>query len=174
MSLKKMFISLTVLFIISSIVFGISIFFREYNYKVNIGQYISMADDASTPALKLDHLKQYREKVSAGIHRDSARYFLKQDRLTKSVQLSNLDSLIQRLEDLSSLTPDSLAYQQGLLQITGQEFDHTVGEIDAIFRDCYMRDKFFTRFGSGVFLFVSIIAAMLSFIAAMIADIYNK
>jgi hypothetical protein len=155
--MKILIVLLLAVSFLGCIVFGIALGFREYNYSVRIGQYLKIADDASTPALKLEYLRKYRGVVQDAIVRDSARYIFHQERLTKKVQLANLDSLIKRLADIEQMPPDSLAYQQGMSQITGQEFDHTFTEIDGVFYGCYMRDSFNLRYGIGVFLVLSVI-----------------
>jgi len=161
---------LTVAFFILTVVFGVSCGVREYLYNVRVGQYLHLADDASLPGMKRDYLTEYKEAVTKHVRREDARYFFKQERFTRTAQVGNLDSLMKRLEDIQAMTPDSLAYQQGMQQITGQEFDHTMADINNVFHDCYMRESFFGRYAAPVTCFtfgILCIFACSIFIAAL-------
>ena len=61
--------------------------------------------------------------------------------LTKDNQLAILDTLIQRLEEAAQMKPDTMQYQQAMLQITGQEFDHVLAAINSIFKACWFRQS---------------------------------
>lgn len=154
-------ILLTVIMLLATAGLGISWGIRDYLYNLRAEQYLQLADDSSLPVMKKDYLIKYKEAVNKHVYRDSARYIFKRERLTKAAQMGVLDSLIKRLEDVSVLTPDSFAYQQGMEQVTGQEFDHTMGEINGVFKACYMRDSFFIRFAVPVF---TIVFGILTFI----------
>ena len=123
-----------VLFIVS-IVFVICF---EYSYDKNFGQYLKLADDASTAKVKLDYFRQYKEAVME-IQRENAAYVFKQRQYTKSEQLKILDSLLKRLEDTSEMNEKSFEYQQAMYQISGQELNHTLNRINEIFKSCYLR-----------------------------------
>lgn len=142
---------LTVVFLILAIMFFVQAGLVQYLYSVRIEQQLKLADDASMPQAKLEYLVKYKEAVIKNIDRNEARYIFKQERLTKKEQLIILDSLIQRLTDVSAMLPDSLSYQQGMQQISGQEFDHTLTSINDIFYVCYIRDSFIGRFAPLVF-----------------------
>ncbi len=144
--MKAFFVTIMILLLILTGICGVSWGIRDCLYNVRIGQYLKLADDASLPTLKEDFLLKYKEAVGKHIIRNEARYIFKQERLTKEAQFKNLDSLIKRLTDIKMMQPDSLAYQQGMQQITGQEFDHTMAEIDGVFFDCYIRDYFMSRY----------------------------
>jgi len=116
--------------------------YSAYSYNRDIGQCVRLADDASTPELKLQYLKQYKEAVM-GISQEQARYVFTQSRYTKTAQIKTLDSLLIRLEQTTNMQPASMEYQQAMTQISGQEFDHALVEIDAIFWDCYRRENVF-------------------------------
>ncbi len=144
--MKRTMTILTGVLVVLTGAFGTIWGMNSYYYRIYVSQYLRLADDASLPALKRDYLIQYRDRISAHIERENARYVFQQERLTKEAQLQNLNSLIVRLEDIAKLSPDSLAYQQGMQQITGQEFDHTINTIDGTFKDCWLREALFRRF----------------------------
>jgi ABC-type multidrug transport system fused ATPase/permease subunit len=115
--------------------------YYTYSYNVRMGQYAQLADDASTAQKKLEHLEKYKERVQKYIYRNEARYLFKKERLTRDNQLEILDTLIQRLEEAKLMKPDTMQYQQAMLQITGQEFDHVLSAINSIFRACWLRQS---------------------------------
>jgi hypothetical protein len=39
------------------------------------------------------------------------------------------------------MKPDSFEYQQAMAQISGQEFDHTLAEINGIIHSCWLRQN---------------------------------
>jgi lipopolysaccharide export LptBFGC system permease protein LptF len=159
--MKALFGILMATCLVLAAVVGVSYGVQRYVYVVRVGQYLRLADDASLPILKRDYLMKYKDAVITNIQREDACYCFKQKRLTRTAQLTNLDSLIQRLNDIATLTPDSLAYQQGMQQITGQEFDHTMGEINKVFYDCYSRAAFFTRYAAPVICCILVVASLL-------------
>lgn len=110
----------------------------DYSYNKNFGQYLKLADDASTADVKLTYFKQYRDAVNT-INRENAAYVFQQKQYTKSEQLKILDTLIIRLEETNKMNPASFEYQQAMYQISGQEFNHTLERIDDIFSSCYIR-----------------------------------
>jgi hypothetical protein len=162
--MRKLLATLAIILFFSTILSGTALIVRDYLYNVRVRQYLRLADDASLPAMKATYLVKYKEAVSQSIKREDARYIFTQMRLTKTVQLANLDSLIVRLRDISELQPGSMAYQQGMQQVTGQEFDHTIAEIDGVFTDCYMRDSFVGRFAVEV---ITVFSGILCFIAGV-------
>ena len=116
--------------------------YYDYSYSVRMGQYAQLADDASTATMKLEYLTKYKEQVKKHIVRNDARYLFRKERLTKDNQLVILDTLVQRLNEAKEMKPDTMQYQQAMLQITGQEFDHVLGEINAVFKACWLRQSF--------------------------------
>jgi len=115
--------------------------YQTYSYNVRMGQYAQLADDASTAQKKLEYLKKYQGQVRKYIVRDEARYIFQKERLTRTSQLAILDTLIQRLDEATKMQPDTMQYQQAMLQITGQEFDHVLAAINNIFNACWMRQS---------------------------------
>jgi hypothetical protein len=144
--MRTTLIILTVVMAIAAFSLFVSAGIVNYLYTVRIGQYLRLADDASTPQTKRKYLEQYKDAVIENVKRENARYIFTQTRLTKTTQLEVLDTLILRLDDIAKLTPGSLAYQQGMEQVTGQEFDHTIGSVNGIFKSCYIRESFFLRY----------------------------
>jgi hypothetical protein len=122
--------------LVLSIVSICMLVFIQYDYSVKCGQYLGLADDASTSSSKLVYLTQYRNKVE-GISQESAVYFFPKERMTKTTQLNILDTLIIRLEKTSQMDEKSLEYQQAMYQISGQEMDHTLSEINNVFHGCW-------------------------------------
>ena len=120
--------------------------FYCYLYSVNVSQYLKLADDASTAQTKLEYLNKYKEATIKHIKRNEGRYVFKQNRLTRDVQLSIIDTLISRLNDMNKMDTKSFEYQQAMLQITGQEFDHTINEIDGVIHSCWLRQNSFAVF----------------------------
>jgi len=131
--MKFLLFGLAILFFVLGTILGVDI---AYNYEVKYKQFLKLADDASTAKDKLMYFKEYREKVS-NISEEHANYIFKTERMTKSTQLKILDTLISRLETTSRMKEKSLEYQQAMYQISGQEMDHTLGDIDSVFRGCY-------------------------------------
>lgn len=113
---------------------------RVYQYDRNIGQYLKLADDASTAQSKLGYLIQYRNAVDKNVLEENAAYVFKQEQYTKSRQLKIVDTLVSRLQDMQIMNPTSFEYQQAMYQVSGQEFDHTLQRIDDIFEDCFIRE----------------------------------
>lgn len=106
---------------------------RTYEYALRL------ADDASTPELKMKYLREYRERVST-ITGEPRWFFTRPDWDTKK-QLSILDSLIKRFDDLQKIEPSSFAYQQGMQQLSGQEIDHQLSHISRIFKAAKWRES---------------------------------
>jgi len=115
--------------------------YLTYSFTVRMGQYAQLGDDASTAEKKLEYLQKYKEQVQKHIVRNDARYFFKKERLTRDNQIAILDTLIQRLEEAAQMQPDTMQYQQAMLQITGQEFDHVLAAINSIFKSCWLRQS---------------------------------
>ncbi len=138
--------------------------YLDYSYDARMGQYARLADDASTAQEKLKYLNKYKERVQKYIVRNEARYIFKKERLTRTNQLAILDTLVQRLDEAVKMKPDTMQYQQAMLQITGQEFDHVLDKINSIFQSCWLRQS-----GLAVFaLWFSWIIWITAFIAGLV------
>lgn len=115
--------------------------YLDYYYEVGIGQYIRLADDASTAEKKLEYLKRYEGAIRLKIVRNDARFIFKQERLTRDTQLVILGTLQTRLQDSTEMNPLSFEYQTAMQQITGQEFEHELTEINDIIWGCWYRQS---------------------------------
>lgn len=115
-----------------------ALFLADYFYDKQIGQYLKLADDASTAQIKLQYFYQYRDLASQ-ISRNDAYFIFKQKQYTRDEQLKILDTLIIRLEDATNMDPQSFEYQQAMYQISGQEFNHTLERINSIFFNAWLR-----------------------------------
>jgi hypothetical protein len=98
-----------------------------------------MADDASTAKLKLEYLNQYRGAVKKYVTGEESVYFWKTPQNKVSTQLRVLDSLVHRIEQTAAMPEGSLEYQQAMAQITGQEFETTLGTTNNVFYEAYIR-----------------------------------
>lgn len=134
--MKKLIFLISAILFILAMVLGI---YTAYHYNVDCGQYLSLADDASTANAKLVYLKEYKDAVSQ-IKEENANYIFQQKRYTKSEQLKVLDTLINRLEITSQMDVKSFEYQQAMYQISGQEMNHTLEVINSVFYWCYARE----------------------------------
>jgi len=162
----KVLIAIFIVLVLLTTYYGFVAGLRNYHYSVDMGQYLKLADDSSLPKDKADYLIKYKDSVLQNVTREQGRYIFKQDRFTKTIQLKNLDSLIKRLQDIAILTPDSFAYQQGMEQISGQEFDHTIQEIDTVFSGCWYRQSL-SRYLSLTLAFIFGIAAVIPGMAVL-------
>jgi len=125
-----------------SLLFGIHGLVRYfYTYDVQIGQYLKLADDASTASCKLEYLQKYAEQIKANITRNQARFIFQRERLTRDTQLRIIQTLIERLRITSEMNPASFEYQQAMAQITSQEFNHTLKDINEVIRSCWFRQS---------------------------------
>ena len=129
---------------------------KEYEYALRL------ADDSSLPEQKALYLREYLNKVKTIT--GEPRYIFKKPDLNKSKQIAILEGLIKRFEDLSKLDPSSMAYQQGMYQLTGQEIDHQLDRISGIFQSAKLRENFINFFViavlpllSGLYLLILVI-----------------
>ena len=120
---------------------GLGLAYSVYWYDVRVGQYIELSDDASTASAKLHFLEKYVEQIKLNITRNDARYIFKRERLTRDRQLEILSTLMQRLKTASMMKPESFEYQQAMAQITGQEYNHILNDIDIIMQECWLRQS---------------------------------
>ena len=107
---------------------------KEYEYALRL------ADDASLPEVKAEYLKEYLNKIKE-IKGQPAYIFMRPD-LELSKQISILEGLIKRFEDISKISPSEMAYQQGMQQLSGQEIDHQLERISGIFQSAKLREGF--------------------------------
>ena len=120
--------------------------YSSYFYDVKISQFVKLADDASTADKKLEYLLKYENAIRSFIWNNEARYVFKRERLTRDKQLEIIGTLVQRLTEAKTMNPVSFEYQTAMSQITGQEFNHTLADIDSIIHDCWLRQSAFAVF----------------------------
>ena len=128
--MKNLFGAMAILSII--VVIGGNVWWN-YTYSRDVSGFIELADDASTAHQKLEFLESYREAVLIRIPNEKLRLIFTTPRHSRKTQLKVLDSLIQRLKEADKMQADSMAYQQAMLQISGQEFEHSLEDLNSIF-----------------------------------------
>jgi len=102
---------------------GVQTAFAELFYYNEMGSYYSLAVDASTAQLKLEYLKEYRVRIEPLNNGYAAWLFRFPDKKMER-QVRILDSIIQRLERISTLDKGSFEYQQALYQINRNDLCH--------------------------------------------------
>ena len=110
-----------------------------YKYKRDYDYALLLADDSSLPRQKADYLKQYIEKVST--IKGKARYIFMTPNLELDKQIIILKGLVERFEELDKLNASSMAYQQGMYQLTGQEMENVLRRISNIFYNAKLREN---------------------------------
>lgn len=96
---------------------------------------LMLADDASTPDAKAKYLRQFVGDVQAAGLPTYAAFLNRTERTSVKAQIDILNTLIQRCDETAALDRSSFGYAQGMTQITGQEFDHTMAQTRALFSD---------------------------------------
>ena len=132
-------VCLSVLIVGASLACGL--IYALYSYNVNVSQYVQLADDASTATQKLVYLQKYEEAIHKHIARNDARFIFTRERWTRDKQLEILATLQTRLQEAAAMNPLSFEYQTAINQITGQEFDHALQDINKIIEDCWFRQS---------------------------------
>jgi hypothetical protein len=99
---------------------------------------LRLADDASLPESKAQYLREYVAEVNSIT--GPPRYIFTRPDLNLAKQKDILNGLIKRFDDISKLEPSSMAYQQGMFQLTGQEMDNQLKRITGIFEDAIIRE----------------------------------
>ncbi len=98
---------------------------------------LQLADDASTPEQKAKFLRSFLVDMDAADLPKNAAWIWKSERNKIANQRIVIESLIKRCDDISVLNKESMGYSQGMTQITGQEFDHVLGEVRGIYTEAY-------------------------------------
>lgn len=100
---------------------------------------LKLADDASLPQAKADYLEEYlaRVKTISG----PPRYIFTRPDLDLDKQRVILAGLVTRFRDVAKLDPKELGYQQGMMQLTGQEIDHQLARISGVFQSAKLRES---------------------------------
>lgn len=136
--------------------------------------YIQLADDASDPQVKADYLKKFLEKVRTKNLPEYAAFFFPTERLSVAQQEKVTESLIKRCEETAQLPRESFGFAQGMTQLTGQEFDHTLKEITSIYNKALKMSYgfFLYYFLSGAFIFNLIVGIFNLFFTSYAFDNY--
>lgn len=114
---------------------------------------LQLADDASTPEQKAQFLRKFVADMDVAGLPTHAAWVYKSERNKLANQRVVLESLIKRCDDTAGLNKESMGYSQGMTQITGQEFDHAIGQISALYEKGYaMRYGWFALHGWWVLL----------------------
>lgn len=132
--------------IIIAIALSVGTYMASFSYKQNVESYLSMADDASTASLKLEHLLEYKKSVLKVVKGNDARFIFKTPQTKKAAQMAILDSLIDRVSTTAEMEPDSFEYQTAMNQITGQEFRGTINSTNKMFFGMYSRQNGWNSF----------------------------
>ena len=139
----RLAIGLLVLLIGIGITGGCNVWY-EWWYPKTYEYGLKLADDASLPKAKADHLQEYFDalKEISG----PPRYVFVRPDLDLAKQRIILRGLITRFRDIAKLDPKEMAYQQGMFQLTGQEIDHQLERISGIFQSAKIRESPFLFF----------------------------
>lgn len=134
---------------------------RDYEYSLRL------ADDASLPADKAMYLRDYLAKVKTV--KGPPRLVFKRPDLDLDKQVTILEGLIKRFDDIAVIAPSEMAYQQGMYQLTGQEMDAQLDRISKIFCSAKIRETplfaIFCWWGWLIFLALAVLFFVLSWVA---------
>lgn len=136
----KLFIGLLILTIGMGITGGCSVWYQWW-YPKTYEYGLKLADDASLPQAKADHLQEYLNEIKK-ISGPPRYIFIRPD-LNLEKQKIILEGLITRFRDIAKLDPKEMAYQQGMFQLTRQEIDHQLNRISKIFKAAKIRESAF-------------------------------
>ena len=150
--------------IVIGVVLSVSTYMASFPYKKNVESHLGMADDASTAALKLEHLLEYKKSVLKVVKGDDARLIFKTPQTKKAAQIAILDSLIDRVSTTAKMKTDSFEYQTAMNQITGQEFSGTIDSTNKMFFSMYARQNGWNAYMwmDGIWLTILLIALFIT------------
>lgn len=100
---------------------------------------LKLADDASLPDAKAAYLQEYLDRIKT--IGGPPRYIFTRPDLDLDKQRVILAGLITRFRDVAKLDPKELGYQQGMMQLTGQEIDHQLYRISGVFQAAKLRES---------------------------------
>lgn len=163
--MKTFCISLIVLCSLVTVLSWITIGIWNWQYKKNYEYALKLCDDASLPKVKAEYLKEYKEKVKT--ISGAPRYIFMTPDLELKIQLTILDGLIKRFEDIVKIDPSNMAYQQGMYQLTGQEIDHQLKRISGIFLSAKFRENILLFIFMAFFSWILIIPIIFLFFFLM-------
>lgn len=98
---------------------------------------LQLADDASTPEVKAKFIRAFLDDMDKKRLPEYAAWVWTSERNKISNQKIVLESLAKRCDDLSAMDKQSYGYAQGITQVSGQEFDHALGEVRGIYEKAY-------------------------------------
>ena len=136
-------------------------------YNNEIGSYWSLADKASTmqeKSVKIDAWIKALEGANLS-GTNAAVLFPTQD-TSFDKNLAAAKTLQHRLKEMDKMDPNSLAYQQAMAQVTGQE-QGQANDMLAVFHDCWMKTNAFWFWSS--IMWIPILLAIGIAIAGLIA-----
>jgi len=131
--------SLGVLYLVIASVSLISI---DYAYSNEFESHWNLGVKASTIQLKRENIKKFYDNIISHKHqfRDSSAVFMRTPDNSLDQNLVALKSLVDRLDKISGMDENSLAYQTAMQQITGQEQDEASSML-RVFERCYAQNK---------------------------------
>ena len=100
---------------------------------------LRLADDASLPIAKSEYLQEYLDRVKT--ISGPPRYVFTRPNLDLDKQRAILAGLIIRFQDVAKLDPKELGYQQGMMQLVGQEINHQIDNISGVFQSGKVRES---------------------------------
>lgn len=160
LSLATVFTIIAVFSIIYAALWYGWIYPKTYEYNLRL------ADDSSIPADKANYLREYLNDVKD--IKGEPRWIFKTPDLSKEKQVSILEGLIKRFDDVSKISPSDMAYQQGMYQLSGQEMDHQLERISSIFQSAKVRENtlscIFMWFGWLIFGGIAIVFYIVSYV----------
>lgn len=129
--------------------------------------YLQLADDASDPQVKADYLNMFLADVEKKNLPEYAAFFFKTERLSIKQQNLVIESLIKRCKETAQLPKESFGFAQGMTQLTGQEFEHTLISINRIYSKALCM-----RFGFIMYYLLTILS-IASFITVPLSILYT-
>jgi len=97
-------------------------------------QVLALADDASTPEQKAIYIGKFLANMNVEELPEYGNFLFTHEGNRVSSQITVLQSLKKRCDDLAVVDPSELGYAQGMTQITGQEFEHALIKVGGVFQ----------------------------------------
>jgi len=107
--------------ILGLIFFFVSIFYADYRWEKEIGNYWSLADKSSTLDAKSDYIDKFVEALEKAKLAEYNAIFFKTPNNNVRKNIEALKTLQARLHEIKSMDINSFAYQTAIEQITAQE-----------------------------------------------------
>ena len=129
-----------ILMLLSCASFATGFIWHAWWYPKNYEYALRLADDSSLPIQKAAFLRNYMKSVES--IKGKPRYIFMRPDLELDTQRFILQGLIRRFDDITELDPSKMSYQQGMMQLTGQEMDHQLSRISGVFKSAKFRESF--------------------------------